>query len=112
MQELYIDPNFYTTTPSPIGREKKEIKTYELLEHLDIPYIRLDHEATATIEACEKVEKMFQISICKNLFLCNSQKTSFYLLMMPGDKKFKTSALSKQIGTARLSFADANDMEN
>lgn len=111
MKELSIDPNFYTSKPSSNNREKKEMMTYELLEQLDIPYIRLDHEATATIEACKRVEEMFQISICKNLFLCNTQKTSFYLLMMPGDKKFKTSELTKQIGTSRLSFADANDME-
>lgn len=111
MKDLYIDPNFYTTKPSSNDREEKEMMTYELLEQLDIPYIRLDHEATATIEACKSVEEMLQIEMCKNLFLCNTQKTNFYLLMMSGDKKFKTSELTKQIGTARLSFADADDMD-
>jgi Ala-tRNA(Pro) deacylase len=48
--------------------------------------------------------------ICKNLFLCNRQKTAFYLLMMPGDKKFKTKELSAQIQSARLSFAEPQDM--
>ena len=49
--------------------------------------------------------------ICKNLFLCNRQKTQFYLLMLEGEKVFKTKDLSKQLGVARLSFADAADME-
>lgn len=111
MQEIYIDPTFYTTAPEGEGRLEKEMRTYSLLDHLDIPYVRLDHEVTATIEACEKVEELFQIEICKNLFLCNAQKTKFYLLMMPGNKKFKTAEVSKQINSARLSFANESYME-
>ncbi|MDF2586479.1 MAG: aminoacyl-tRNA synthetase, partial [Anaerocolumna sp.] len=72
---------------------------------------RIDHDVTATIESCLAVEEMLEIEICKNLFLCNSQKTQFYLLMMPGNKKLKTGELSKQIGSSRLSFASAEYME-
>lgn len=61
--------------------------------------------------ACEEVDKLLGATICKNLFLCNSQKTNFYLLMMPGDKKFITKELSAQIGSARLSFASPEFME-
>ncbi len=50
-------------------------------------------------------------SAAKNLFLCNRQKTQFYLLMLEGEKVFKTKDLSKQLGVARLSFADPADME-
>ena len=71
----------------------------------------MDHDAAATIEDCHDVESLLGITICKNLFLCNAQKTNFYLLMMPGGKKFKTKNLSKQIGSARLSFADGTYME-
>ena len=49
--------------------------------------------------------------MCKNLMLCNRQCTDFYILLLPGDKKFKTSVLSKQIGSSRLSFADGQYME-
>lgn len=63
------------------------------------------------IDACLEVEKILGIHICKNLFLCNAQKTRFYLLMMPGNKKFKTKNLSKQINSARLSFAGDEYME-
>ena len=111
MQELFIDPTFYTTAPTSEGRLEKEMKTYSILEQLNIPYVRLDHGVTATIEACQKVEEMFEIEICKNLFLCNTQKTKFYLLMMLGNKKFRTAEVSKQINSPRLSFANEAYME-
>ena len=93
------------------GRLPKEIRVYDLLDRLGISYLSVDHEAAFTMEACVDVEKLFQIHICKNLFLCNRQKTDFYLLLMPGDKKFKTKDLSAQIGSARLSFADESYLE-
>ena len=109
---FYLDPTLYYGRPSnETGRLAKEIRTYDLLDQLQIPYCRLDHDATATIEACHDVDQHLNIEICKNLFLCNRQKTDFYLLLIPGDKVFKTKELSKQIGSARLSFASAEYME-
>lgn len=93
------------------GRLEKEMRVYDLLDKLEIAYDRVDHEALATMEACQEVDEILGVNMCKNLFLCNTQKTKFYLLLMPGDKKFKTKDLSKQIGSARLSFATADDME-
>ena len=63
------------------------------------------------MEACQEIDRLLGVEMCKNLLLCNSQKTSFYLLLMPGDKKFKTKDLSKQIQSARLSFAGEEYME-
>ncbi len=97
--------------PSSKGRMRKEMAVYELLEELDIPYLRVDHEAAATVDDCHDVDEALGIHICKNLFLCNRQKTDFYLLMMPGLKKFKTKELSAQLGVSRLSFAEAEYME-
>lgn len=93
------------------GRLDKEMRVYDLLDRLDIPYDRTDHAAAGTMEDCLEVDKILDVVICKNLFLCNRQKTKFYLLMMPGDKPFKTKDISAQIGSARLSFASAEDME-
>lgn len=93
------------------GREDREIRVYNLLDSLGIEYLRTDHEHADTMEACNKIDEVLDVLICKNLFLCNRQKTNFYLLMMPGDKPFKTKELSAQIGSARLSFASAEDME-
>lgn len=92
------------------GREEKEIRVYDFLDQLEIQYWRVDHERTDTMEACKGVDEVLDIFICKNLFLCNRQKTQFYLLMMPGDKPFKTKELSAQIGSSRLSFAGPEHM--
>lgn len=94
------------------GRLEKEIRTYDFLDSLGVEYWRIDHEAADTMEACEEIDKALKGAvICKNLFLCNRQKTNFYLLMIPGEKVFKTKELSHQIGSTRLSFADPEDME-
>ena len=92
-------------------RLEKEIRVYDLLDSLGIFYQRIDHEATMTMEACAAVDEVLDATICKNLLLCNRQKTAFYLLMLPGSKVFKTSELSKKIGSSRLSFADGAFME-
>lgn len=93
------------------GRFEKEIKVYDLLDNLNIKYSRIDHEPAETMEVCSEIDKMLGTLICKNLFLCNRTKTEFYLLMMPGDKPFKTKDITKQIGCSRLSFAEAEYME-
>ena len=92
------------------GRLPREIRTYDFLDELGISYQRTDHERADNMEACNEIDAVLDVLICKNLFLCNRQKTNFYLLMMPGDKKFKTKELSSQIGSARLSFATPEDL--
>lgn len=93
------------------GRLDREVRVYDLLDSLGIEYLRTDHAHADTMEACNEIDKVLDVLICKNLFLCNRQKTKFYLLMMPGDKPFKTKELSSQINSARLSFASAEAME-
>ena len=93
------------------GRLDKEIRCYDLLDSLNIEYQRIDHEAANTMEACAEIDKVLEATICKNLLLCNRQCTAFYLLMIPGNKTFKTSVLSKEIGSSRLSFAEPKYME-
>ena len=93
------------------GRLAKEIRTYDFLDANHVWYERIDHEAAMTMEVCEEIDKALEATICKNLFLCNRQETNFYLLMLPGHKKFKTKDISKQLGVARLSFAKDAYME-
>lgn len=93
------------------GRLEKEIRSYDLLDSLGIEYDRIDHEPAMTMEICEEIDRVLGATICKNLFLCNRQETDFYLLMMPGDKPFKTKDLSAQIGSSRLSFGTPDYME-
>lgn len=93
------------------GRLERELKVYDLLDELGIEYERTDHEEANTMEACNEIDRILGTVICKNLFLCNRQETNFYLLMMPGDKPFKTKDLSAQINSARLSFGKPEYME-
>ena len=99
------------------GRLDKEIRVYDFLDSLGVNYQRVDHEAAMTMEACEEIDRTLSdgvesgVAICKNLFLCNRQETDFYLLLIPGDKPFKTKYLSAQIGSSRLSFAKPEYME-
>ena len=109
--DIGFDPVIYDGKPEDFaGREDKEIRTYNLLEQLGISFQRVDHDPAMNMEACEELDKVMGVTHCKNLFLRNTQKTKFYLLLLPHDKKFRTAVLSKQIGSARLSFAEEEFM--
>lgn len=92
------------------GRLEREVRVYDLLDKLGIEYERTDHEEANKMEKCNEIDKILDTIICKNLFLCNRQQTEFYLLMMPGDKPFKTKYITKQLGCSRLSFAPSEKM--
>lgn len=95
-----------------LGRLDKEIRTYDLLDSLGIEYERVDHEAADNMEACAAIDEVLAPAvICKNLFLCNSNKSKFYILMIPSYKQFKTKDVSKQVNSSRLSFANDKFME-
>lgn len=101
----------YNGRPKNCGeRQEREVRVYDYLDKLGIKYDRTDHEPAEDMEVCKAIDKTLGAEICKNLFLCNRQKTRFYLLMMPGDKPFKTKELSSQINSARLSFASPDKM--
>ena len=109
---MWIDTTLYSGRPlSDQGRLDKELACYDLLDLLGIPYQRVDHDPANTIADCSQVEAYLGTRICKNLMLCNRQKTEFYLLLMDGAKPFHTKDLSKQIGSSRLSFAPPEAME-
>ena len=92
------------------GRLPREMRVYDALDVLGIPYERIDHAPADTMEVCRAIDDALGTLICKNLFLCNRQKTKFFLLMMPGDKVFKTKELTPQIGAGRLSFGEPGDL--
>ncbi|MBQ3055453.1 MAG: prolyl-tRNA synthetase associated domain-containing protein [Oscillospiraceae bacterium] len=93
------------------ARLPKEQRVYEFLDGLNIEYGRVDHAPAMTMEDCAAIDEVLDAVTCKNLLLTNKQQTAFYLLLMPGEKPFKTKYLSAQIGSARLSFASAEKME-
>lgn len=110
MQDIAINRTIYTTRPDT-ARLPVEVAVYDLLEELAISYQRIDHEETATVESCREVEKLLEIKICKNLFLTDSHQNNFFLLMLPGDKRFMAKELARQMNSPRLSFADETYLE-
>lgn len=92
-------------------RLEKERRCYDFLDSLGVAYQRIDHAPAMTMEACLAIDEALNATICKNLLLCNRQCTQFYLLMLPGEKQFKTSVFSKLIGSSRLSFASGEAMQ-
>ena len=107
---MTISPIFHNARPEG-ELPPQESAAFDLLDTLGIDYDRVSHDAAFNMELCADVSAVLGVSVCKNLFLCNRQKTQFYLLMMPGDKPFKTKEITSQIGSARLSFASPEDME-
>ena len=94
------------------NRLDKENRVYDLLDRLGIEYYMVDHPPATTMAVCAEIDGVLNATICKNLFLCNRQATQFYLLMIPGSKRFKTKDISAQLGISRLSFADSKAMES
>lgn len=111
-QNFTVNPVLFEGRPANSShRLPRELAVYDLLDQLGIAYTRSDHDPAMTIADCAAIDAVLGVRMCKNLFLCNAQKTAFYLLMMPGDKPFRTKDLSRQINSARLSFADGAYME-
>lgn len=110
--DFYLDQTRHTGRPRDAeGRDPLELACYDFLDGLNVPYDRVDHAPAFHIETCHQVEAVLGAPIAKNLFLCNRQKTQFYLLLLEGDKVFKTKYLSVQLGCSRLSFAEPEDLE-
>ncbi len=98
--------------PSDLERRpEKERRVYRLLDELGVSYQRLDHEAVMTIDACAEIDRALGAMICKNLFLCDRHCRDFYLLMLPGNKKFNAKAVAGQLGVPRLSFAKEDHLK-
>ena len=108
--DIHLDHTIYTARPTD-KRLPKEERVYDLLERLDVPFERVDHDAVGTIEGCAEIEELLDIEICKNLFLRNSKGDQYYLLMLPGGKHLITKDLAKKIGSTRLSFGTPEKME-
>ena len=76
------------------------------LDAASIPYALYDHHPVHTMQECLALPyAQSDVTFCKNIFLCNRQKTDFYLYVTVPDKPFRTADVSKLLGVSRLSFA-------
>lgn len=106
---MYVS-DILTTAPAADHAEK-ERAVFALLEQLDIPYERLEHDPVETMEQCAEINDKLGVKMAKNIFLTNRQGDKFYLLLMPDDKPFNTKSFCEQINSPRLSFASGEQME-
>ena len=95
-----------TTRPTTFHSPLQE-SVYELLEHLDVDFVRVDTQDVITMDDCLHINDALDTQVVKTLFLCNRQQTQFYLCVMPGDKPFVTRDFGSALGVSRVSFAPA-----
>ena len=84
---------------------------FDMLDQLKVDYRLLRHEDVHTMEDLAPIEEKLGAPFFRNLFLCNRQKTQYYLMLIIGDKPFRTAEVSKLLGVARLSFGSAEALE-
>ena len=106
---MFIDKTVYHQRPAD-KRIPKEERCYDLLEKLGVQFDRLDHDSVDTVDGCAEIGELLGIEICKNLFLANSKRDHYYMLMLTGDKHLVTKDLAKKIGSTRLSFGTPEKM--
>ncbi len=76
------------------------------LNELGVPHDVWEHQAAFTMEDCLALPFAApDVTICKNILLCNRQQTDFYLYLTLAGKHFRTADVSKMLGVSRLSFA-------
>ena len=48
----------------PAGRLEKELRVYDLLEKLEIPFVHVDHPAAATMEDLTQTDEVLGAAVC------------------------------------------------
>lgn len=95
----------YNYSPDNFKTELQK-KVYDTLNELSIRYERVDTSEAITMEDCLEIEKKLNVKMVKTLFLCNQQKTKFYLFVTTSSKRFDSKIFSRQLQISRVSFAN------
>lgn len=100
----------FTTVPESYSTPLQE-SVYQVLQDLEMAFQRVETEEVITMEDCQQINERLDMDMVKTLFLCNRQKTNFYLFVTCGDKPFKSKEFSQALDIARVSFASAEQMD-
>lgn len=84
---------------------------YQTLVKLHIPFERVHTDEAITMEDCTQIDATLKMKMVKTLFLCNRQKTNYYLFITCGTKPFRSKDFSNALGVPRVSFAPVDKME-
>jgi len=78
---------------------------------LGVAFAYYEHAPAHTMEDCLALPYAEpDVTFCKNLLLCNTPRTAFFLYVTDPAKAFRTGDVSKRLGSSRLSFAPAEDL--
>lgn len=94
------------------ARGALETKTYEELTRLGIKFERVDNDPVEAMDECTEIAGKLGTEIRKTIVVCNRQKTQYYLVILPADKRFDSKRFAQMMQCARVSFASAEDMES
>lgn len=86
-------------------------EVYQLLNKLHIQYDKVEHPPLFTCEDNKKYNIKFDAIVCKNLFIRNSNKSHYYLVALPLEKRVDLKLLQMLLGEKRLSFGNENVLE-
>ena len=86
-------------------------QVYAKLDELGISCEKMAHPPVQTIEDCLENDKKLGAVTAKNFFLATKNMKNFYLCLTRPNARFKSSDISKQLGSARLHFGPEEYLE-
>ena len=87
-----------------------EEKVYEVLKNLNVNYSKIDHPPLYTAMDNEQHGIKFDGIACKNLFLRNKDKSQYYLIILPLNKRLDLKNIQNKLNETRLSFGNEDEL--
>ena len=84
---------------------------YARLDAMGVAYASMEHAPAHTIEDCLENDKKLGGVTAKNYFLTTKNQKNFYLCLVRPEARFRTSDISKQVNSSRLSFGTDEQMQ-
>jgi len=88
-----------------------EENVYQLLRQLKIKFDIIQHPPLFTCADNDRYGIQFEGQISKNLFLRNKDKSQYYLVSLPLEKRADLKKIQDSLGETRLSFGDEAVLE-
>ena len=85
-------------------------EVFARLDDMGIAYEFIEHPAVHTIADCVETDALLGAVTVKNYFLTTKNRKRFFLCLVRPDARLRTSDISRQAGTSRLSFAGEEDL--
>lgn len=87
-----------------------DIKVYEVLSHLGIPFDYYEHPPVPTVEEAQKYWVDIEAAHCKNLFFRNHKGNKHYLVIFDYKQNLNIRDLELRLKQGKLTFASQQRM--